>query len=287
MHVHTIHSGMCTIPGMRLICRESYNHPEALYERLKRQGMDMVTVTDHDSIDAVEPLRSHPDFFLSEEVTCHLPTGTELHVGVYNITERHHNEIQRRRDDFLSLHAYLTEQDLLFSANHVFSHLTGSRHAEDFEWFEHAFPALETRNGCMLQRTNDAAAKFADSLGKASIAGSDAHAVFSLGSCWTEVPEARTKEEFLAGLRLGMGQAHGASGSYWKLTRDVMWIGMRMIAENPLTLPILALSPLAPAITLINYVLEARFARHWGPLVLARHERPVGTFQEAGEEVAA
>src|ERR1700730_10675906 len=106
MHVHTIHSGMCTVPGMRLICRESYNHPEALYEKLKGQGMDIVTVTDNASIDAVEALRRHPDFFLSEEVTCRLPSGTELHVGVYNITERQHIEIQRRRDDFLSLHAY-------------------------------------------------------------------------------------------------------------------------------------------------------------------------------------
>ena len=83
MHVHTIHSGMCTVPGMRLVCRESYNHPQALYETLKSQGMDLVTVTDHDSIDAVESLRSHSDFFLSEEVTCQLPTGTEIHVGVF------------------------------------------------------------------------------------------------------------------------------------------------------------------------------------------------------------
>jgi predicted metal-dependent phosphoesterase TrpH len=287
MHVHTVHSGMCTVPGMRLICRESYNQPEALYRKLKRQGMDLVTVTDHDSIDAVEPLRRHPDFFLSEEVTCHLPSGTELHVGVYDITERQHLEIQRRRDDFLSLHAYLTEQDLLFSANHVFSHLTGRRTAEDFEWFRHAFPALETRNGCMLERTNSAAAKFARSLGKAPIAGSDAHAVFSLGSCWTEIPHARTKEEFLGQLRQGMGQARGESGSSWKLTRDVMWIGMRMLRENPLTLPVLALAPLAPAITLINYILEARFARHWAPRVLSGRAESISVFEEAVEEVAA
>ena len=44
--------------------------------------MDLVTVTDHDSIDAAERLRRHPDFFLSEEVSCLTPSGTELHVGV-------------------------------------------------------------------------------------------------------------------------------------------------------------------------------------------------------------
>ena len=72
---------MCTIPVLRAVCRESYNQPLAVYEKLKRLGMDLVTITDHDSIDAVEGLRSRPDFFLSEEVSCRLPSGTELHVG--------------------------------------------------------------------------------------------------------------------------------------------------------------------------------------------------------------
>src|SRR5215467_6515959 len=127
LHVHTRHSGMCTIPVLRRICRESYNDPLAVYEKLKRLGMDLVTITDHDSIDAVEELRSKPDFFLSEEVSCRLPSGTRLHVGVYNITERDHIEIQRRREDFAALSAYLQEHDLFFSANHVFSSLTGRR----------------------------------------------------------------------------------------------------------------------------------------------------------------
>ena len=107
LHVHTLHSGMCTIPLLRRVCRESYNQPLEVYEKLKRLGMDLVTITDHDSIGAVESLRSRPDFFLSEEVTCHLPSGGELHVGVYDIADRDHIELQRRRDDFESFRAYL------------------------------------------------------------------------------------------------------------------------------------------------------------------------------------
>ncbi len=61
LHVHTIHSGMCTVPVFNRIYRESYNQPEHLYETLKRRGMDLVTVTDHDSIDAAESLRRHED----------------------------------------------------------------------------------------------------------------------------------------------------------------------------------------------------------------------------------
>ena len=81
LHVHTIHSGMCTVPLLNRICRESYNDPLEVYHLLKQRGMNLVTVTDHDSIDSVEPLRHYPDFFLSEEVSCQTSRGTELHVG--------------------------------------------------------------------------------------------------------------------------------------------------------------------------------------------------------------
>ena len=63
-----IHSGMCTVPVFNRICRESYNDPLEVYGILKRRGMDLVTITDHDSIGAAEQLRKFPDFFLSEEV---------------------------------------------------------------------------------------------------------------------------------------------------------------------------------------------------------------------------
>ncbi len=287
MHVHTVHSGMCTIPVMTHICRESYNRPEALYESLKAQGMDLVTVTDHDSIDAVEVLRSHPDFFLSEEVTCHLPGGTEIHVGVYDLNDRQHIEIQRRANDFLSLHAYLNEQELLYSANHIFSSLTGKRTAEDFEWFENAFPAVEARNGCMLERSNRAAAEFAMRSGKAPIGGSDAHAIMSAGSCWTEVKHARNKQEFLDGVRMGLGEAVGQSGSFWKLTRDVLWIGGQMIKESPMTAPIVLLSPIAPVVTFVNYMLEVRFVQKWAGRVLPSLASGQVLTESTVEEVAA
>src|SRR6202142_4576065 len=134
LHVHTRHSGMCTVPVMSRICLESYNQPRALYETLKQRGMDLVTVTDHDSIGAAAELRHHPDFFLSEEVTCRMPSGTYAHVGVYDITERQHAEIYRRRNDLIRLLCYLSEQRLFFTVNHVFSSVTGRRNEDDFKW---------------------------------------------------------------------------------------------------------------------------------------------------------
>ena len=263
MHVHTLHSGMCTVPLACAVCRESYSEPRAVYERLKRMGMDLVTVTDHDSIDAVECLRKHPDFFLSEEVTCRMPSGTELHLGVYDIDERQHSEIAQRRDDVPRLAAYLRQERLLFSANHVFSRLTGRRAFADFECFEELFPAIETRNGHMLPSLNLNSERLARRLGKAQVGGSDAHALPSVGLAYTEVPGARSKDEFLEGVRRGRGLVRGECGNYWKLTRDVFLIVGGMVRENPATLPLAAFSLLAPAVILANTALELMFSSRW------------------------
>jgi len=258
---------MCTVPLLRAVCRESYNEPVSVYDKLKRLGMDLVTITDHDSIDSVEILRARPDFFLSEEVTCRLPSCTELHVGVYNITERDHIELQRRRGDFDSFTGYCRERRLFFSANHVFSSLTGRRALEDFALFESAFPALETHNGHMLPRANRNAAALADLAGKAEVGGSDAHAMASVGCAYTIVPGARDKREFLEGLSGGRARVRGQQGGLLKLTRDVLAIGGSMVRESPWTMPIATLGVLVPLVILGNYAVETWFAHFW----MARH----------------
>jgi predicted metal-dependent phosphoesterase TrpH len=264
LHVHTIHSGMCTVPVLNRICRESYNDPLEVYHLLKQRGMNLVTVTDHDSIDAVEQLRQYPDFFLSEEVSCRTSRGTDLHVGVYGITERNHVELARRREDFPSFLAYCDEQQLLFSVNHVFSGLTGRRTEEDFQEFALRFPAVETRNGTMPAQANRCAAEFAQTTRKAVVAGSDGHTLAGLGRTYTEVAGARTTSEYLDGLRRGHASVAGESGSYSKLTRAVWSIGLEMVEERPWTVILTPLMALVPLVTAVNLVMELGFAARWG-----------------------
>jgi predicted metal-dependent phosphoesterase TrpH len=264
LHVHTHHSGMCTVPVLKRICRESYNDPHEVYETLKRRGMDLVTVTDHDSIDAVEPLRHHDDFFLSEEVSCNTGHGTHLHMGVYGIEERDHIELQLRRDDLPRLIAYLNEKRLLFSINHVFSSLTGPRTEADFEDFATNFPAIETRNGQMLEIANRHAAAFAERHGRIVIGGSDAHTLASLGRTYTTVSGANSAAEFLAGLKQGRSMVTGVSGDAWKLTQAVWAIGASMVREKPWTAILTPLMALVPAIIAVNYLTELSFAAKWG-----------------------
>ncbi len=263
LHVHSIASGMFNVPGLDRICRESYTDPAEVYERLKRMSMSIVTLTDHDSIEGAEALRRHPDFFLSEEVTVRMPSGTEMHMGVYGITERDHVEIQRRRNDFIALLMYLTERKLFFSANHVFSGLTGRRKEEDFQWFESYVPAFETRNGQMWPEANESATRLAARLGKIAIAGSDSHTIAGVGHTFTEVPEARTVDEFFAGLRAGRGRIYGVHGSCGKLTADVFSIVRSLFWDKPWTLAMSPLAVLVPVFTAGHWMNEIRFCRKW------------------------
>ncbi len=245
------------------ICRESYNDPEQVYATLKRRGMGLVTVTDHDSIDAVEPLRRYPDFFLSEEVTCVTPSKTEIHVGVYGIEERHHVELQRRRKDVPALAAYLRDQRLFFSINHVFSSLTGRRTDLDFELFEEEFPAVETLNGHIPHANNRWATRLAADWRKAPVGGSDAHTLATLGLTYTDVPEARGVREFLDGLRRGHGRPRGECGNYFRLTQAVLEIGLGLVRELPWTVALAPLFLAVPVITLGNRVCEFLFQQKW------------------------
>ncbi len=224
LHVHSYYSGACTTPILAKFCRESYSDPQAVMAQLRRRGMNLFTLTDHDSIQGAQELRSDPNFFLSEELTCRMPSGTEVHIGAYDFEERQHAQLQRRRNDLVALLMYLTERKLFFSINHVFSGLTGRRDIEDFAWFEGYFPAIEVRNSHMLESANRDAAVLARRWQKIAIGGSDAHALASVGMAYTEVPGARDKNEFFAGLRAGYGRVGGESGNTAKLARDVFSI---------------------------------------------------------------
>jgi hypothetical protein len=94
-----------------------------------------------------------------------------------------------------------------------------------------------------------------------------------VGRAFTTVPGARTKEEFLEGLRRGLTVPVGRSGSWTRLTSEVSRIfvagyadGLREAAAGrPRALQLLALVgllpllPLIPVVTALIHVHERRF----------------------------
>jgi hypothetical protein len=89
----------------------------------------------------------------------------------------------------------------------------------------------------------------------------------SLGAAYTEVPGARNKEEFLAGLMAHNALTRGTSGGYFRITRDVFCITAKLFQERPITLLLSPLAVLVPVVTLATFLDEALFARRWSARV--------------------
>lgn len=301
LHVHSVHSGPVDLPVLGRFGNESYSEPEAVYETAKRRGMNLVTLTDHDSIAGALHLAHLPDVFVSEEVTCVLPSGRVIHLGAFDITERQHEGIASRRRDAEGLFAYLAEEGIPAAVNHLFSALTGRRAVGDFRLALDGVPLVEARNGMMPERTNGYAAAVARASKLSPVGGSDAHTLASVARAWTVVRGARTREEFLNGLRRGLTIPAGGSGSYARLTADVVRIfgggyaeAARRCLETPAhtarfaamvaAIPVL---PLIPLVTAGIYLDETLFgARQYRQFQMAgnlRFKKPAarGPFGQA------
>jgi predicted metal-dependent phosphoesterase TrpH len=220
LHVHSRHSGPATVPGLRHLVRECYSEPWAVRYAARERGMDLVTLTDHDSIAGALELAALPDVFVSEEVTCLLPGGRELHLGVYDITEAQHEVLQARRRDLEALFAYTAEQRLPVCVNHPFSALTGRRGDGDLPLAFEGATHVEVRNGMMSALSNDCAKAAGRLTRLAPCGGSDAHTLSSVARAFTCV-QASGRADYLAGLRAGLTIPAGHAGSYAALTADL------------------------------------------------------------------
>ncbi|MFV0420979.1 glycosyltransferase [Oleidesulfovibrio sp.] len=109
LHVHSRYS---TRPSQwilqKLGCAESYTDPLVLYHTALQRGMDLVTITDHNTISGSLEIAHLPNTFISEEITAYFPEDRcKLHVLAWNITEAHHQDISRLRENVYELVDYL------------------------------------------------------------------------------------------------------------------------------------------------------------------------------------
>lgn len=219
LHVHSCHS--LQSGNLKFLkSRDCYSSPEAVYRVAKSRGMDLVTITDHDSIDGcLEFLDAHPgarDFFVSEEVSCRFAgVPLEVHLGVYGLTERLHRELQPLRGDVFDVIAALKQHRVFFSLNHLLHFYRGQVPLRDYLRLLDEVPALETRNGTMLRAHNELVARVAAARAGgalAAVGGSDAHTLKRIGRTWTEAPGA-TADDFLRSLAAGSSSVGGDHGT--------------------------------------------------------------------------
>ncbi len=209
--------------------RDCYSRPDEVYRVAKARGMDLVALTDHDTIDGcLEFLSAHPDtpdFIVGEEVSCRFPgADLEVHLGVYEMTEALHRDLQPLRGNVFDVTARLREAGVFFALNHLLFFYRGQVSLERYLELLDEVPAVEARNGTMLPSHNELvtgiAGRWPSAAGpKAAIGGSDAHTLRRVGRTWTEAP-GRTREEFLESLRRGRAAAGGAHGHSRAVARD-------------------------------------------------------------------
>lgn len=223
---------------------ESYTQPKRLLAALREQGMDFVTITDHDTIDGALEIADQPGVIIGEQVTACFPDDRcRVHVLVWGLDEAQHREIRRLRENVFELQRYLAAEQLAHAVAHPLYDPDRRLTPAHVEKLMLLFRSFESINGLRddlhnvvlrdvlaavtpakieewsarhgIEPTHD------EPWRKALVGGSDDHGGLFPGRAWTETPPAASAAEFLEHLRAGRSTAHGAGGSPLALSHSL------------------------------------------------------------------
>jgi glycosyltransferase involved in cell wall biosynthesis len=227
---------------------ESYSSPREIYDRLRQQGFDWVTITDHNRIEGCLEIADLPGVFLSEEVTTYFPEdGCKVHVLVWNLTVAQHEVLQRKRSNIYDLAATIREHGLAHGVTHPLASVNQRMTPAHFEKLLLLFQGFETLNGNRdpllstvtgaildalteeklheLSRTHGITPLYPHPAHKARFGSSDDHGGLYAGSAWTETP-AHTAgpadaADFLRQVMEGRGTPVGRSGDPLRFSNSI------------------------------------------------------------------
>lgn len=231
LHVHSKYSQRPSQWVLQKIdCPESFSDPRRIYGLALDRGMDLVTITDHNSINGALEIAHLPGTFISEEVTCYFPQdGCKIHVLTLDISQEQHRDIQQLRQNIFDLIPYLREQGIVHIVAHPFYDMNNRLHIEHFEHMLLLFDLFElngsrddVQNQILQQILASLTAKDIELLAdkhslepagerpwvKTLTAGSDDHSSLNIARAYTRVPEATGVQDFLQGLRQGRAETH-------------------------------------------------------------------------------
>jgi len=214
---------------------DSLSAPYKLYELLRNQGHDFVTLTDHNTLGGTRELRGCEGFFPGIEITTYFPEDRcKVHILAWNLSEAQHAEVDRIRGNIFDLSSFLRKERLVHAVAHPLLNLDGKFKAEHFEKLILLFRVFESVNGlrsrlsqevaraCLQNLNSDKIQKLVSLHGieppdaepwkKSFMGGSNDHCGLYAGRVWTDVPEARNVESFLDGINHGKGEVFGEGG---------------------------------------------------------------------------
>jgi glycosyltransferase involved in cell wall biosynthesis len=260
LHCHSRASNRAAEAALRAIsCPECYSEPADVYAQARTRGMDFVTITDHDSILGVLQIQSLPRVFTGEEVTCYFPEdGCKLHILVFGIDARQHDELQSRSRDLYQLAEYLEQNRIAHSVAHPiyrqndmlerehiekmlllfkgFECLNGSHSSLHREAFEPLLDKIDREEIGRLSLKHNIIPRWPEPWVKSRTGGSDDHGQLNIGRTWTEFPpDVQTVEQALECLRTGRTRAGGEPGSSAKLAHAFYSVAVRYYTDKILT----------------------------------------------------
>jgi glycosyltransferase involved in cell wall biosynthesis/predicted metal-dependent phosphoesterase TrpH len=301
-HCHSKASSKPVIAAMGLIgCPESYSEPEQVYDQAKARGMDLVTLTDHDTIDGAMQLahRGFQDFVVGQEVSVKFPEDRcLLHVLVWDLTPELHDQIgaNRLRADVYHFARWLRENNLPHSFAHPLYVQNGRLTRWHVERAALLFKAFETVNGAHDNTLNTTIARYLDTLSpartqelidrhgiqpvwprvweKSRTGGSDDHALLNVGRTWTAIDfplrQPVTARDFVRRIGQGHATAAGQGGHAALLAHQISTVGAHHFAREHFK----RRSPTG------RYV-SAKFLRFFGAAVEAPSKKRVVAYRSA------
>jgi len=257
LHLHSCHSKH---PSewllQRLGASESYTPVESVYRLAKEQGNDVVTLTDHNTIDgALELCRLHPkDCFVSTEATAYFPEdGCKVHILCYGITPAQFSAIQRARENIYNLRDYLRQENIACSVAHatysvnerltlghlekllvlfdVFEGINGTRGQEGNRVWQQTLRSLTPADISRLSAKHRLDPWGDESWKKGQTGGSDDHAGLFIGHTWTRA-QADGKEAFLEAIRAKQTTPGGRYGDYKALAFGIYKIASEHVSHK-------------------------------------------------------
>jgi len=265
LHAHSIASNSAGARVLGLIDRpECFSPPEKVYEQARARGMDLVAITDHDTIDGAMALRRRgfAGLIVGEEVTTFFPEDhCKLHVLVWGLSEEQHEQIGRLglRSDVYALARWIREQDLAHSLAHPLYAQNGRLEVRHIHLATLLFKCFETLNGAHTGGHRVTLDRYLDALSperidalserfgvepvwprvwiKGRTGGSDDHGLLNVGRTYTSVPDpdgrvAGDPHEFLAQVMAGRSEPGGAGGSSSLLAHQFSTVGAHAYASR-------------------------------------------------------
>ena len=228
LHIHTKFSKYPTSdkePFKFIGIQDCYVHPEEVYKMAKKKGMDFVGITDHHSIEGALDLDSkYPDIIIGEELDVKASDdGHIIHLLVYDINEKQHNELSDlRKIGVKETCEYTRKNNIIHSWAHpnlnpVKAGLTIKLIDELMNYIDR----IEVKNGFDTRTGNNFAKDIAKNYSKKISGGSDAHTKSFIGDVFTHNNSARNKTDFLEALKEGDVEVSGLDINLYRLQKKI------------------------------------------------------------------